>query len=340
MLTWNGKEIKSVVVGSTVPTDETATTEDIKLGKTASVNGVKVTGTAKSTLSEFLKNTTSPVSFYYIFSKNVDLTDEMVSEMFDEFDMTERVTNFKGMFESTNITVGPNISTKNATDMSKMFNICYSLKELPLYDTSKVTTLDGFITNSRYLKEPPHFNTENVTIMRDFCFNCTAIEKIPLYDTRKVQDFGRSFTNMIKLKVFPALDFRSCTATTAYGDTCFKACSALEEIWIKNIKASLSVGGGIGGGMWGHLIKKECLIHLIRELRDTGVSKTLTMGSTNLAKITGNNAVYVRLIEIMDEMRAEDDLIDEKLPFELCESTDEGAILITEYTQLKNWQLA
>ena len=40
------------------------------------------------------------------------------------------------------------------------------------------------------------------------------------------------------------------------------------------------------------------------------------------------------------KMRAEDDLIDEKYPFARCESTDEGATLITDYISVKNWKLA
>jgi hypothetical protein len=84
------------------------------------------------------------------------------------------------------------------------------------------------------------------------------------------------------------------------------------------------------------LLTLESLIGLCYELRDTGSSKTLTIGSANLAKLAN---VYVRAIEITDDMRAADDLIDEKLPFEVCESTDEGATLISEYVLLKNWQL-
>lgn len=41
-----------------------------------------------------------------------------------------------------------------------------------------------------------------------------------------------------------------------------------------------------------------------------------------------------------DEMRAEDEYIDNKKPFVQCESTDEGAMTIQEYVTSKNWQLA
>jgi hypothetical protein len=61
------------------------------------------------------------------------------------------------------------------------------------------------------------------------------------------------------------------------------------------------------------------------------------MASYNIDKLA---SVYVRLIEVTDEMRSEDDLVDEKKPFEVCNSTDEGAMLITDYVLTKNWALA
>jgi len=103
---------------------------------------------------------------------------------------------------------------------------------------------------------------------------------------------------------------------------------------LRNIKTNLQVGSGTS---YGHLLTVDSLIHLIKELRDTGFSKTLTIGSANLEKLAN---VYVRTIDITDEMRAEDDLIDEKLPFVVCESTDEGCMLIKDYVNFKNWKLA
>ena len=135
---------------------------------------------------------------------------------------------------------------------------------------------------------------------------CSALTSVPQFDVRNVVNLGNTFW----------------------------ACRALTDVRIRNIKANLQVGNGTS---WGHLLTVDSLVHLIYELRDTGSSKTLTVGSANLEKLAD---VYVKLIDITDEMRVEDDLIDEKLPFVICESTDEGAILITDYVAAKNWALA
>ena len=103
---------------------------------------------------------------------------------------------------------------------------------------------------------------------------------------------------------------------------------------MKNIKVNLQVGLGTS---WGHLLTVDSLLHLCKELINVGESKTLTVGTANLEKLAN---IYVKTIDITDEMRAEDDLIDSKLPFEVCESTDDGAMLITSYVTQKNWKLA
>lgn len=147
--------------------------------------------------------------------------------------------------------------------------------------------------------------------------------------THKCTDFRAAFRYCSNLPSIPELDCRSATLT---GDI-VSNCSKLTSLRLKNLKVSTQIGSGTS---WGHLINVDDLIFMIYHLRDTGSSKTFTIGSDNLDKLAN---VYVRTISITDKMRAEDDLIDEKLPFEVCESTDEGAIRITDYVTLKNWIL-
>lgn len=167
------------------------------------------------------------------------------------------------------------------------------------------------------------------SIFQHLYYYCTKAKEVPLLDSSAVTHFSSCFCGCAMLEKIPAYDFRSCTL----ANSTFQYCSKLKEIWIKNIKCALQVASG---KVWGHLLTVESLIHLIYELRDTGKLLTLTVGNVNLEKLEN---IYVRIIDITDEMRAADDLIDEKLPFEVCESTDEGAIFYQDYMLLKNWQI-
>lgn len=171
-------------------------------------------------------------------------------------------------------------------------------------------------------------DTENATSMSGMFRYSKGIKTPPLFNTKKVSNATNMF-NTSEVEVVPAYDFRSVSSSGGI----FNSCSALRECWIKNIQRSIQVGSGT---TYGHLLTVESLIHLIYQLVEYSSKQVLTMGNVNLEKLAN---VYVRLVEITDEMRAEDDLIDEKLPFEVCESTDEGACLITEYVSFKNWEL-
>ena len=62
-----------------------------------------------------------------------------------------------------------------------------------------------------------------------------------------------------------------------------------------------------------------------------GSSRTLTVGSANLEKLTN---IYVKLTDEPNNN------LHSKLPMIQCESTDEGAMTITEYMAQKGWVLA
>ena len=61
-------------------------------------------------------------------------------------------------------------------------------------------------------------------------------------------------------------------------------------------------------------------------------SRTLTVGTANLEKLS---TVYVKLTSEEEENSSYP-----KLPCTVCESTDEGAMLISDYMALKQWTLA
>jgi surface protein len=70
--------------------------------------------------------------------------------------------------------------------MSGMFYGCSGLKEVPLFDTSKVTDMYDMFYGCSGLKEIPHLDTSKVTDMNNMFSNCSSLEYIlenfPLYD--------------------------------------------------------------------------------------------------------------------------------------------------------------
>ena len=102
----------------------------------------------------------------------------------------------------------------------------------------------------------------------------------------------------------------------------FTNCTALTTLVLYDINCSLQIGDG---STWGHLLTVDSLVHTINELMPHSGTKVLTMGSVNLKKIA---SLYCKVV----------DSTNPKLPMELCESTDEGAMTLSQYAALKNWQ--
>lgn len=232
-----------------------------------------------------------------------------VDELLDGID-TSKATSTKQMFANcSGITSVPTIDTGNSTDFSYMFAYDANLKTVPLLDSTKVTAVDSMF------------------------YQCKALTDVPLFDTSKATNFASFFAQCESLKVIPAFDLRSSPIYSAFSSIVWR-CYALTECWFRNIKHNIQVSDG---SSWGHLLTVESLLHLCKECRMSTQARALTMGTANLAKLEG---IYVKLIDITDEMRAEDDLIDEKHPFAQCESTDEGAMTIQDYMATKKWSLA
>ena len=322
--------------------DDVLTEQEALIDELKEVLQGKAAGSGGDTLAEFLKVRNGSYLFYkQTFTEAPSLDTSKITDMAYMFGGcekltkvplydTSKVTNMARMFDGCKaLTEAPSLDTSKVTGMHYMFNGCEKLTKVPLYDTSKVTNISYLFNGCRALTEVPPFDTSNATSMMSMFANCQQITTVPLLDTRKATSMYYMFNQCFALTTVPALDMRN---VTNFSDA-FYLCRAVTDIRIRNIKANLLVAGS----SYGLLLTVDSLIHLIYELRRQSSTRTLTIGSTNLEKLAN---VYVKAIDITDDMRAEDDLIDEKYPFVVCDSTDEGAMLITTYAStIKNWTI-
>lgn len=274
--------------------------------------------------------------FYQYTGDNVDYISDLD---------TSNVTDMSYMFAySSNLKTVPLLNTSNVTNMGGMFNSCDSLENIPKFDTGNVTVMSSMFYNCDSLTTIPELDTKNVTNMSYIFYNCKGLTELPSINTSKVTDMSAMFQNCESLIEVPELDTSGVTNMYSLFTGCrnlitisgldmssvtnatqmFNSCVNLENLKLTNIKSYVI----IGSISWGNKITVDSLIGIVQELIDTGVSNTLVMGTTNIAKLTD---VYVKLLP--DDGSG-------KLPCEVCQSTDEGAMLITNYVGLKNWGIA
>ena len=263
----------------------------------------------------------------YMFAQ-YKVTDEDI-EKFRDYSDTENLEDARNMFASTSISRMPNMSTKNLIDASYMFE--YS-------DIEEVGDFENPI-NAEYMFRSSNIKKiGNIKIGHgtEMFSTCTKLEEVTTLDTTNVGvnlsylsgycSMARAFDYCSNLKIVKNIN---CLNFAYAPENMFRNCSKLETLYIYNIKQKITIGSGTN---YGHLLTLDSLINTIKELIDTGSTLTLTMGSANLEKLANT---YVKLTG-----EAEEDENNPKLPFEVCESTDEGAMLITEYVTLKNWALS
>ena len=260
---------------------------------------------------------------------------------------TSKVTNMSHMFDNCEYLESiPQLDTSSCIKMGSMFNRCISLNSIPQLDTSSCTYMSSMFDECSQLKIVPQLNTSKVTNMGRMFYGCQRLESIPQLDTSSCTYMSFMFYRCTKLKSIQQLDtskatdmrymFGDCNAITTISQLdmynvndagyIFQNCTKLTYLKLLNIKINLQIGAGTS---WGHLIGKDCLIQIISELiKPSSGTKTLTMGTANKAKIADT---YIKLL-------ADDGT--GKYPFEVCESTDEGAMTIEAYCNSKNWTLA
>ena len=119
-------------------------------------------------------------------------------------------------------------------------------------------------------------DTENVTDMNKMFYYCSNLANVPLFDTKNVKNMDSMFYNCKKLTNVPLFD--TSNVTDMYS--MFSGCFSLEAIHMININANLKIFASTK-------FTREALLEIIGNLKaQTSGTKTLEMGSTNLAKLT------------------------------------------------------
>lgn len=280
-------------------------------------------------------NVRTMVNMFY----NCTKLEELDLSSFDTSNVTGMDYMFKSCVDLITLDLS-NFDTSNVTGMTQMFNSCSSLTTVNLssFSSQNLTTMYYMFGRCQKLQEIDlsSFGTGKLTSFEGVFTQCNAMTRVNIgsLDTSNVKTFTSLFQACYELTdIIGVINLLSATTTSVMFDSCRK----LVNVTLKNIKVNLQLGSGTS---WGHLLSLDSLTNTINELWDmTGsTAKTLTIGSANLAKLAN---VYVKLVTITDEMRAEDEYIDNKKPCVVCESTDEGAMLILDYARnLKNWNIS
>lgn len=168
--------------------------------------------------------------------------------------------------------------TSNVTYIYRMFYGCTSLTSVPLFDTSKSTNMNGMFFQCYALTSVPLFDTSKVTDMYSMFFQCYALTSVPLFDTSKVTSMYAMFYGCSSLTLIPAFNTSNVTnmGYMLYG------CSSLTEIHMTGMKVSFDISASTK-------FTREALVEILNNLATITSTQTLTMGATNLAKLTNED---------------------------------------------------
>ena len=152
-----------------------------------------------------------------------------------------------------------NLDTSQVTKMNSMFNNCQSLTSLDVsnFDTSKVTDMSSMFNSCISLTslDVSNFDTSQVTKMNTMFFYCRSLTSLDVsnFDTSKV-------TNTSNM---------------------FNACQALTNFTSCVFRTSVSFNGS-------NKLSHASLMSIINNLARVTTSQTLTIGTTNKAKLASN----------------------------------------------------
>ena len=185
-------------------------------------------------------------------------------------------TNFSEAWRGcSSLTEFPTLDLSSGTNFSHAWSFCSSLTKFSALDLSSGTNFSYAWQDCSSLTEFPMLNVSNGTKFGRAWGGCSNLTEFPMLDLSKGTDFGRTWDMCQSLTFMPALDLSSGTNF----NYAWAGCSSLTTLGgFGAIKADIDLS-------YSPNLTVESLMNVINQAA-TVTGKTMTLGSTNLAKLT------------------------------------------------------
>ena len=144
-------------------------------------------------------------------------------------------------------------------------------------DTSKVTTMWGMFRGCTLLTTAPQMNTSRVTTMGSMFYQCESLASVSLMDTSQVTTMQDMFYSCRALNSVPEMN---TSQVTDMGSMFFFCFSLTDLGGFIGLKTNLNLA-------YCNKLTHDSLMNVINKAANVTASPaTLTLGSTNLAKLS------------------------------------------------------